>query len=64
MIARTQDVEAALLDVVDELDELAAAARVRHHQQHLRPPEADVVAPRVQHQQVLPHLRGQVRKLN
>lgn len=54
-----QDVEAALLEVVDEVDEAGAAAWVLHHQQHLWAPELDVVLPHVQHQQVLPHLGGE-----
>ena len=54
----SQHVQSALLDVVDEADEAGAAAGVRHHQQHLGPPELDVVLPHVQHQQVLTHLGG------
>lgn len=57
----SQDVEAALLDVVDEGDEAHAAARVGHHQQDLGPPELDVVLPHVQHEQVLAHLRQNSR---
>lgn len=58
----SQDVEAALLDVVDEGDEAHAAARVGHHQQDLGPPELHVVLPHVQHQQVLAHLRQKMSK--
>jgi len=54
----SQHVEAALLDVVDELDESGAASGVRDHQEDLRPPELHVVLPHVQHQQVLTHLEG------
>ena len=48
--------KARLLHVVDELDQWARRARVGHQQQHLRPPELDVRLPRVQQQQVFPHL--------
>lgn len=58
----SQDVEAALLDVVDEGDEAHAAAGVGHHQQDLGPPELDVVLPHVQHQQILAHLRRKCGK--
>lgn len=53
-----QDIEAALLEVVDEVNEAGTAPRVLHHQQHLWAPELDVVLPHIQHQQVLPHLEG------
>lgn len=53
-----QDVEAALLEVIDKVDEAGAAPWVLHHQQHLWAPELDVVFPHIQHQQVLPHLEG------
>ncbi len=43
----SQHVESAFLDVVDELDEAHAAARVGNHQQDLRPPELDVVFPHI-----------------
>lgn len=52
----SEHVEAALLDIVDEGDEADAAARIRHHQQDLRPPELHVVLSHVQHQQVLADL--------
>lgn len=52
----SEHVEAALLDVVDEGDEADAAARIRDHQQDLRPPELHVVLSHVQHQQVLADL--------
>lgn len=51
-----QDIEAALLEIIDKVDEAGAASGVLHHQQHLRAPELDVVLPHIQHQQVLPHL--------
>ena len=52
----SEDEEAALLQVVDELDALARGSCIRHQEQHLRPPELDVVASAVQHQQVFAHL--------
>ena len=51
-----QDKQAALLDVVDKIDELGRLAGPRHHQQDLWPPVLDVRLADVQHQQVLPHL--------
>lgn len=48
--------QATLLQVVNESHEIGAAARVRHHQQQLRPPELHMVLTHIQHQQVLAHL--------
>lgn len=53
----SEDVKAALLDIVNEGDEADVSARVGHHQQHLRPPELHVILTYVQHQQVFTHLR-------
>lgn len=54
-----QNIEAALLEVIDKVDEAGTAPWVLHHQQHLWAPELDMVLPHVQHQQVLPHLKGE-----
>ena len=53
------DVEAALLDVVDEVHELAGLAGVGHHQQDLGPPVLHVGFAGIQHQQVLANLHIQ-----
>ena len=53
----TDDVEAALLERVDEVDEGAAASRVLDQEEHLRTPELDVGLARVQEEQVLAHLQ-------
>ena len=57
-----EDKQPPLLQLVDKQNELAGRARVGHHQQHLRPPELDVVFSHIQHEQVLPHLRPEDTK--
>ena len=51
-----EDQQSRLLEVVGEVDERAGGPRVGHQQQHLRPPELDVLLADVQHEQVLAHL--------
>lgn len=52
----TQDVETRFLEVIHEVDEGTGRARVRHEQEHLGPPELDVVFAGVEEEQVFPHL--------
>ncbi len=48
-----------LLESVGEVDDGAGGPRVAHEQQHLRPPELDVLLSRVEEQKVLAHLQCQ-----
>lgn len=52
----SQYIEATLLQVINESHEACATARICHHQQHLEPPELDMILTHIQHQQVFAHL--------
>lgn len=57
----SQDIKAALFNVVDKGDEANSAARIGNHQEDLRPPELDVVLPDIEHQKVLTDLQAEKR---
>ena len=57
----SQYVEARLLHLIHELDQLDGRARVGDEQEQLRSPVLHMVFTDVQHQQVLPHLSGRLQ---
>ena len=56
LVDMAEDVEAALFQAVDKLDELAVVSRAGNHEQDLGSPKFDVVLPTVQEQKVLSDL--------